>query len=107
MREMLTQRDIGGTVTVSQIGGYDREEGCKVRVEGAPLLKPSKKYMFVTSYNQEEGWYATVAQPFGDISIENETRRKEVEERFEKAKEVQILFGSAAPVRPPERWRFG
>lgn len=77
--------DLDGTVTVSQIGGYDGEEGREVRVEGDSLSKPGKRYLFVTSYNREEGWYAVVAQPFGDVLVEDEARRREVEERFEQA----------------------
>jgi hypothetical protein len=36
--------DVEGTVTVSQTGGYDEEEGREVRVEGDSLLQPGKKY---------------------------------------------------------------
>ena len=82
--------DVEGTVTVSQTGGYDEEEGREVRVEGDSLLEPGKKYLFVTSYNPEEGWYAVVAQPFGTVPVEGEARRMEVEERFEQAEEEQI-----------------
>jgi hypothetical protein len=82
--------DVEGTVTVSQTGGYDEEEGREVRVEGDSLLQPGKKYLFATSYNPEEGWYAVVAQPFGDVLVEGEARRRDVEERFEQAEEEQI-----------------
>ncbi len=82
--------DAEGTVTVSQTGGYDEEEGREVRVEGDSLLEPGKKYMFVTSYNPEEEWYVVVAQPFGDVLVEGEARRRDVEERFEQAEEEQI-----------------
>lgn len=82
--------DVEGTVTVSQTGGYDEAEGREVYVEGDSLLQPGKKYMFVTSYNPEEGWYAVVAQPFGDVLVEGEARRTDVEERFEQAEEEQI-----------------
>jgi hypothetical protein len=81
---------VEGTVTVSQTGGYDEEEGREVRVEGDSLLQLGKKYLFVTSYNPEEGWYAVVAQPFGDVLVEGEARRSDVEERFEQADEEQI-----------------
>ncbi len=82
--------DAEGTVTVSQTGGYDVEEGREVRVEGDSLLEPGKKYMFVTSYDLEEEWYVVVAQPFGDVLVEGEARRRDVEERFEQAEEEQI-----------------
>ena len=82
--------NVEGTVTVSQTGGYDEEEGREVRVEGDSLLEPGKLYLLVTSYNSEEGWYAVVAQPFGDVLVESEARRSDVEERFEQAEEEQI-----------------
>jgi hypothetical protein len=82
--------DAEGTVTVSQTGGYDEEEGREVLVEGDSLLQPGKKYLFATSYDREEGWYAVVAQPFGDMLVEGEARRRDVEERFEQAEEEQI-----------------
>ncbi len=82
--------DAEGKVTVSQTGGYDEEVGRDVRVEGDSLLEPGKKYMFVTSYNPEEEWYVVVAQPFGNVLVEGEVRRRDVEERFEQAEEEQI-----------------
>ncbi len=84
--------DAEGTVTVSQTGGYDEEEGREVLVEGDSLVQLGKKYLFVTSYNSEEGWYAVVAQPFGDVLVEGEARRRDVEERFEQAQEEQIPY---------------
>ena len=82
--------DAEGTVTVNQTGGYDEQEGHEVRIEGDSLLEPGKKYLLVTNYNPEEGWYAVVAQPFGDVLVEGEARRRDVEERFEQAEEEQI-----------------
>ena len=79
------------TVTVSQTGGYDEEEGREVRVEGDSPLQPGEKYLFATSYNPEEGWYAVVAQPFGEVLVEGEARRRDVEERFEQAEVEEIL----------------
>jgi hypothetical protein len=82
--------DAEGKVTVSQTGGYDEEVGRDVRVEGDSLLEPGKKYIFVTSYNPEEEWYVVVAQPFGNVLVEGEVRRRDIEERFEQAEEEQI-----------------
>ena len=82
--------DVEGTVTVSQTGGYDEEEGREVRVEGDSLLQPGKKYLFATSYNPEEGWYAVVAQPFGDVLVEGEARRRGRRGEVEQAEEEQI-----------------
>jgi hypothetical protein len=74
-----------------------------VRVEGDSLLQPGKKYLFATSYNPEEGWYAVVAQPFGDVLVEGAARRRDVEERFEQAEEEQISpdLARSRPITPP------
>nr|MDQ5818384.1 hypothetical protein [Actinomycetota bacterium] len=47
--------DLGGEVTVSQTGGYDKSVGREVRIEGDPILKPDQELLFATSYNPEEG----------------------------------------------------
>lgn len=85
-----------GTVTVSQLGGYDEEEGREVRVRGDSLLEPGKEYLFVTTYDPEDGWYTVVAQPFGAVLVDGEARRSDVEERFEQAEEEQIPFDPAS-----------
>ena len=84
--------DLGGKVTVSQTGGYDGSMGREVRIEGDPLLEPGQELLFVTSYDQEEGWYTMVAQPFGTVPIEDERQRTNLVERFEQAREQQIPF---------------
>ncbi len=84
--------DLGGEVTVSQTGGYDKSVGREVRIEGDPILKPGQELLFATSYNPEEGWYTIAAQPFGTVPIEDERRRTDLVERFEKAREQQIPF---------------
>jgi hypothetical protein len=93
--------DAAGTVTVSQTGGYDEEEGREVRVEGDSALQPGKKYLLATSYNPEEGWYSVVAQPFGEVLVEGEAWRRDVEERFEQAEEEQIT-PDPTPQTPPD-----
>jgi len=84
--------DLGGEVTVSQTGGYDKSVGREVRIEGDPLLKPGQELLFVTSYTLEEGWYTIAAQPFGTVLIEDERQRTDLVERFEQAREQQIPF---------------
>ena len=84
--------DLGGEVTVSQTGGYDKSVGREVLIEGDPILKPDQELLFATSYNPEEGWYTIAAQPFGTVPIEDERRRTDLVERFEKAREQQIPF---------------
>lgn len=88
--------DLGGTVTVSQSGGYDRFEGRGVRVEGDPLLQPGQQRLFVTSYDAQEDWYTIVAQPFGDVRIESESERTDLVQEFERARRAQIPFNLAA-----------
>ena len=84
--------DLGGEVTVSQSGGYDRAGGHEVRVEGDPLLKPGQEYLLVTSYDREEGWYTIAAQPFGSVRIEDERQRTDLMASFRQAREQQIPF---------------
>ena len=88
--------DLGGTVTVSQSGGYDRFEGRGVRVEGDPLLQPGQQRLFVTSYDAQEDWYIIVAQHFGDVRIESESERTDLVQEFEWARRAQIAFEPAA-----------
>lgn len=83
--------DLGGdTVTVSQTGGYD-EEGREARVEGDSPLLTGQEYLFSTSYDEKEGRYVIVAQPFGTVLIEGEEQREETAERFVQAEAEQIL----------------
>lgn len=87
--------NLSDQVTVSQTGGYDKAESGEVRVEGDPLLKPGQEHLFVTSYVREEGWYAIVAQPFGDVRIEDRQQRTDLVEKFEQAHEEQIPIDTA------------
>jgi hypothetical protein len=84
--------DLGGEVTVSQTGGYDKSVGHEVRIEGDPILKPGQELLFATSYNPEEGWYTIAAQPFGTVPIEDQQQRTDLVERFEQAREQRITF---------------
>jgi len=84
--------DLGGNVTVSQTGGYDKSVGREVRIEGDPLLKPGQVLLFATSYDREEGWYTVAAQPFGTVPIENGQQKTNLVERFTQAREHQIPF---------------
>lgn len=87
--------DLGGEVTVSQTGGYDSVQGRGVRLEGDPLLEPGQQRLFVTSYDEREGWHAIVAQPYGDVRIEDERQRTDLVEKFERARQDQIPFDPA------------
>ncbi len=94
-----------GTVTVSQDGGYveyaaDRDypeagvqAGERVRelilVEGDPLLEPGQEYLLVTKQDQERGWHQITAANVADIKIKDETQRKALVNKFEKAKQEQ------------------
>ncbi len=84
--------DLGGEVTVSQTGGYDGPEGRGVRVEDDTMMKPGQQRLFVTSYDEQEGWYTIVAQPYGDIRIESESQRANLVAAFERARRAQIPF---------------
>lgn len=84
--------DLGGQVTVSQTGGYDRVTDRQVRVEGDPFLTPEREYLLITSYDREEGWYTIAAQPFGTVRIEGGRHRAGLVKKFEQAREEQIPF---------------
>jgi hypothetical protein len=75
-------------MTVSQTGGYD-EEGREARVEGDSPLQPGQDYLFSTSYDEKEGRYVIVAQPFGAVPVGDKEEREKVEE-FEQAQAEQI-----------------
>jgi hypothetical protein len=44
---------------------------------------------------REVGWYAIVAQPFGNVRIEDGQQRTDLVEKFEQAREEQIPFDPA------------
>ena len=48
--------DLTEPITVNQQGGTLKQDGKskKVLIEGDPLLKPGKEYMFVTRYEGEQ-----------------------------------------------------
>ncbi len=83
--------DLTGTVTVNQQGGDLKLNGNKkkVLIEGDPLLEPGGEYLFVTRYEDNEGWHTIAAQPFGKIKVEDRGKRKEVKEEFQQAKKKQ------------------
>ncbi len=89
--------NLKGTVTVDRIGGYDEEEGREVNVAGDRQLEPGREYMFSTNRDRKKGWYAVVAQPFGNVPVEDEAQRAEIEERFERAKAEEIPLDIATP----------
>ena len=87
--------DLPDEVMVSQTGGYDPAEDRAVRVAGDPLMQPGQRRLFATVYDEGEGWYAVVAQPFGDLQIEGEAEQTELVTKFERAREDQIPFDAA------------
>ena len=87
--------DLRGEVTVSQTGGYDSVQGRGVRVEGDPMLEPGQQRLFVTSHDEREGWYTIVAQPYGDVRIEDERQRADLVEKFERASRAKVPFDPA------------
>ena len=93
--------DLAGTVTVSQKGGYqeyvaDRgpQKGKRVRElvqsEDDPLLEPGQEVLFVTNYDPQNDWYYTVGANRGAVRIKGTEQRKDVVERFKKAKKEQV-----------------
>ena len=108
---------LSGTVTVNQRGGYEEyvadrgpEKGERVRelvlFENHPLLRPGQKVLFVTNYDAANDWYYIVALNYGAIRVEGKEQRKEVVERFKRAKKEQVdpmkKFAEEGPTPPPE-----
>ncbi len=109
--------DLAGTVTVSQKGGYqeyvaDRgpQKGERVRelvqFEDDPLLEPGQEVLFVTNYDPENDWYYIVGANRGAVRINGTEQRKDVVERFKKAKKEQVdpmkKLAEEGPTPPPE-----
>lgn len=69
-----------GTVIVNQ---YDN-------VEGDSPLKLGHKYIFVTRYSSETGWYHITAAGYGNVQIKDEKSRKDLIEEFKQARKEQI-----------------
>ncbi|MFO7296390.1 MAG: hypothetical protein C0P72_010255 [Clostridia bacterium] len=80
-----------GTVIVNQQGGYDRETGRLYLMEGDTLLQPGKMYLFATGYDKEYNFH-TLVPVFGDIPIENITKRAELVKKFKQAHAEEIPF---------------
>jgi hypothetical protein len=114
---------LDGVVTVSQEGGYvsftadeGPQKGQRVRalalLEHDPLLKPGQRYLFVTNYNQQEGYYQITTPGYGDVPVgegADEKRRGPLVEKFEKAAKEQIdPRKSPEPIEEvPDEYRKG
>lgn len=87
--------NLSGTVTVSQYGGYEELFGVEVPfwknlVDGDELLRSGQTYLFVTRYNERDGWHSIVANNYGDLPIQNQTDYEKKLERFEEAYRNEI-----------------
>jgi hypothetical protein len=80
---------LGGAVTVSQDGAYDKERGCLMLAEDDPLLKPAQEILFFTRRDEGRGWHHIFSAGYGDVRIEDEQHRAELVRRFERAQKHQ------------------
>lgn len=75
---------VADTVTMNQIGGYlkdgQKEHKHLILDEGDELLKPGQECLFATHFNEQEGWYQVMSQPYGAVEIGDQQDREEVEQ---------------------------
>ena len=116
---------LSGTVTVSQTGGNveyiaDRDDpdagvkkGQKIRqlvvFEGDSLLEPGQEVLLATNHDPETNSYEIVSGPYGKTLINDKQERKELKqerknlvEKYKKAKENQINPAAGKKVILPE-----
>lgn len=91
--------NLNGTITISQYGGYERRiiivKNLVLGV-GDKLLEPDKTYLFITGYNEIDGWHTISAPSYGNLPIANQTDYQNKLERFTTAFSQEIS---------PEEWR--
>ena len=85
----------GRTVTVTQMGGYDKEQEALVLIEGDALLQPGGTYVFSTRKDQKAGVYHIVAPGFGKVRARDARHRAALVEKYAKAYQSQILYSPA------------
>jgi len=76
-------------ITVNQLGG--KEDKKIVLVENDKMIEPGKVYLFATRYNEAENWH-TLIPTYGDIALDNDTKKKESVEKYKKAYKEQVEF---------------
>jgi hypothetical protein len=98
--------NLAGTVIVNQYGGLDKEADEVVLFEGDPLMEPGEEYLFVTKLNTEFGWQSIVAPIYGNIRIDSDAMRAEVEAAFEAATGLEATPAGSDATRQPNRNRL-
>ena len=91
--------NLTGTITVSQLGGYERTMIVVkqlVLAKGDKLLEPNKTYLFATGYNDIDEWHTIGAPNYGNLPIVNQTDYQNKLERFTTAFSQEISL---------EEWR--
>lgn len=93
--------NLEGSVTVSQIGGYDPQENAVVLVKNDRLLEPGQTVLFSTRFDESNGWHVITVNGYGDERIESPQERSDLVQEFEKAKQEQIdpTGGQADPTQ--------
>ncbi len=77
--------DAGGVVTVNQVGGFDRQAGHMLLLEGDALLRPRQTEIFILHHVPVRGWYQIVAAGHGHRSANDPTQLEALATRFSQA----------------------
>lgn len=89
-----------GTLTVNQTGGHDAQ-GNLVLIEDDPLLVVGETYMFVTRFDERNGWYSIVA-PNDKAKNEFDTpaEGERLEQTYENAEAREIPYEGDPDANP-------
>ena len=79
--------NLNENIIVNQQGGNDNNK--IVLFENDKMIEPGKFYLFATRYNEAEKWH-TLIPVYGDLVIDNDTKKKELVEKFKIAFKEQI-----------------
>lgn len=84
--------NLNENITVNQQGGNEGGKDKKiVLMENDKMIEPGKVYLFATRYNAAEKWH-TLIPAYGDIALDNDTKKKESVEKYKKAFKEQVEF---------------
>ena len=84
--------NLNENIIVNQQGGNEGGNDNKIVLfENDKMIEPGKVYLVATRYNDAEKWH-TLIPVYGDVAIDNDTKKKELVERFKNAYKEQIEF---------------
>ncbi len=59
-------------------------------LEDDPLLEPGQEVLFVTRFDEKQGWHTITTPRYGDLRIGGPAERRILVDRFAKAKQEQV-----------------